>query len=335
MSAAPGRPKPARTAGEAEGSTVSAAPGRPKPARSAGEAVPIADLLATPYAGRERLWSLLIGGMTALAAAMLAWPLIVVIGQGAQALSFEFLFSVPRDAGRAGGIAPVLVSTLAIVGVSLAAALPLAFAVAVMLVEGCDPTGRLAAWMRGSLDVLAGVPSVVFGLFGLSLFCRQLGLGYSIAAGGLTLACMILPTLARALSCAMEVAAGAHRTAGAALGLSRRAVLWRVTVPVALPGIGAGIMLALTRALAETAVLLFTSGYSDRMPGSLFDSGRSMSVHIYELSTNVPGGTPNAYGAALALLLLLALLSMAVHAAMRWMHRRTTGALSGLHERTS
>src|SRR3989339_313541 len=161
--------------------------------------------------------------MTALAAAMLLWPLAVVVSNGVQALSVDFLLTAPEDAGRSGGIGPILVSTLAIVVICLAVALPLAFAVAVMLTEGCDPTGRIATLMRGSLDVLASVPSVVFGLFGLSLFCRQLGLGYSIAAGGLTLSCMILPTLACALSSALVVAGDAHRNAGAALGLSRRA----------------------------------------------------------------------------------------------------------------
>lgn len=280
----------------------------------------------------DRVGFFLLAGMTVIAAAMLAWPLMEVVGHGVQALSIEFLLSAPEDAGRRGGIAPILVSTFTIVLVSMATALPMAFAVAVLLTEGCDPAGRVASLLRGSLDVLAGVPSVVFGLFGLSFFCRQMGLGYSIAAGGLTLGCMVLPTLARALTSALE-ASGAYRTAGSALGLSRQSVLWSVTVPVALPGICAGLVLALTRALAETAVLLFTSGYSDRMPGSLLDSGRSVSVHIYELTTNVPGGKFNAYGSALALLLLLAALSFSVHAALSWMHRRMTGSATRLNER--
>ncbi|HGM5584978.1 phosphate ABC transporter permease PstA [Pseudomonas shirazensis] len=278
---------------------------------------------------KELAWTAMLYGLALGAIAMLLWPLLTVFGNGVQVLSWEFLSSSPVDAGRGGGIAPILVSTLGIVLVSLAAALPLSFGVAVMLTEGFKPGGSPATVVRCSLDILAGVPSVVFGLFGLSLFCRQLGLGYSILAGGLTLACMILPTLARSLAFSLEAAALAHRAGGAALGLSRQAVLLRVMVPVALPGICAGIVLALTRALAETAVLLFTSGYSDRMPESLLDSGRSVSVHIYDLATNVPGGTPNAYGSALALLLLLALLSFAVHALTRWMQRRMTGTTTG------
>ena len=280
---------------------------------------------------RDLAWTGLMYGLTLMAFAMLLWPLFTVFSNGFQVLSWEFLLTSPADAGRNGGIAPILVSTLAIVLVSLAAALPLAFGVAVMLTEGFNPEGWSARILRCSLDILAGIPSVVFGLFGLSFFCRQLGLGYSILAGGLTRACMILPTLARSMAFSLESAALAHRSGGAALGLSRQSVLWHVLVPVALPGICAGIVLALTRALAETAVLLFTSGYADRMPESLFDSGRSISVHIYDLSTNVPGGTPNAYGSALALLLLLALLSFGVHAITRLMQRRMTGTTSRSH----
>jgi len=280
---------------------------------------------------RDLAWTGLMYGLTLAAFAVLLWPLFTVFSNGLQVLSWEFLFTRPTDAGRSGGIAPILVSTLAIVLTSLAAALPLAFGAAVMLTEGFDPEGWAARVLRCSLDILGGIPSVVFGLFGLSFFCRQLDLGYSILAGGLTLACMILPTLARSMAFSLESAASAHRVGGTALGLSRQSVLWHVLVPVALPGICAGIVLALTRALAETAVLLFTSGYSDRMPESLLDSGRSISVHIYDLSTNVPGGNSNAYGSAVALLLLLAVLSFSVHIITRWMQRSMTGTTTRSH----
>lgn len=266
-------------------------------------------------------------------AAVLAWPLMSVVVHGIDVLAIDFLLSAPRDAGRSGGVGPILVSTSLITMISLAVALPLAFSAAVVLGEVLAPQGLAATVVRGSLDVLAGVPSVVFGLFGLSLFCRTLGLGYSIAAGGLTLACMILPTLARSFGDAFEATGRHHRVAAAALGLSRAEILWRVTVPIALPGLCAGVLLALTRALAETALLLFTSGYSDRMPGSVLDSGRSISVHIYELSTNVPGGMPSAYGSALVLLLLLAMMSYSLHLASRWMHHRLTGDRHGFNER--
>ncbi len=275
---------------------------------------------------RERGLHLAAVLLTLGVATVLVWPLWSVVSQGCSMLSLDFLLTTPANAGRAGGIAPILVSTGLIVVIALAASLPLAFCTAVLLNECLAPGHALAVVLRGSLDALAGVPSVVFGLFGLSFFCRQLGLGYSIAAGGLTLGCMILPTLARVFTSAFEALGSQYRIAGAALGISRAAVLWHLTLPVALQALCAGVVLALARALAETAVLLFTSGYADRMPTSVADSGRSVSVHIYELATNVPGGTPAAYGSALVLLLALGLLSVALHAATGCMQRRLTGA---------
>jgi phosphate transport system permease protein len=256
---------------------------------------------------------------------VLVAPLLQVLLQGWPLLSLDLLLTAPSDAGRSGGIAPVLVSTLWIVALALALALLLALAAAVSLNELLDPDGRLAGVLRASLDVLAGVPSIVFGLFGLAFFCRQLGMGYSIAAGGATLACMVLPTLTRALTSALQAVPGGPRQAGAALGLSKLTVLVCVTLPLALPGVCAGLMLALTRALAETALLLFTSGYADRMPSSVWDSGRTVSVHIYDLATNVPGGTPRAYASALVLLLMLGLLSALVHSIIHGAGQRATG----------
>lgn len=261
-------------------------------------------------------------GVVALAALAMLMPIWDIAVNGLPALSWEFLTENPSDAGRKGGIASILVSTALIVGVSLVAAVPLAFGTALLLAEYLPPESNPTAFIRGSLDILAGVPSVVFGLFGLALLCRQLGLGYSILAGGLTLACMILPTLTRTMCSAFEALGNQYRIAGSALGLSRVSVLLNVSLPLALPAITAGIVLGLTRALAETAVLLFTSGYADRMPDSLLNSGRSISLHIYELATNVPGGDKAAYGSAFVLIFLLGLLSLAMHSLSHHVQKR-------------
>jgi phosphate transport system permease protein len=273
----------------------------------------------------RRVWQCTLALALLVSVLALLAPLLQVVVDGWAVLSLEFVLQAPSDAGRAGGIAPVLVSTLWIMLLALGLSLPLALAGAVSLNELLNPDGRFATVLRASLDVLAGVPSIVFGLFGLAFFCRQLGMGYSIAAGGATLACMVLPTLTRALASALQAVSAEPRQAAAALGLSRATVLWFVTLPLALPGICAALMLALTRALAETALLLFTSGYADRMPTSVWDSGRTVSVHIYDLATNVPGGTTRAYGSALVLLLMLSVLSLFVHGAVRGAQRRAAG----------
>lgn len=279
--------------------------------------------LDTKVAGSRDLGpTLAIGAVTLLAVFSLMLPLVDIITNGASILSFDFITQSPSEAGRKGGIASILVSTSMIVSISMAAAFPLAFGTAMLLSQSTTRKSVFASAVRVSLDILAGVPSIVFGLFGIAFFCRQLGMGYSILAGGLTLSCMILPTLTRAICTAFESMGDQYNISGTALGLSRIATLWHVTLPVALPGITAGFVLALTRSLAETAVLLCTSGYADRMPESVSDSGRSISVHIYELATNVPGGQANAYGSALVLILVLAVISILAHVASNCMQRK-------------
>jgi phosphate transport system permease protein len=246
---------------------------------------------------------------------------------GAAHVTLGFLIDRPRDAGRAGGIGPIIVSTLAILGVCLAASLPLGTATAILLAEFARGAGGLARLVRASLDILAAVPSIVLGLFGNAFFSLYLGLGFSILSGGLTLACMVLPLLIRSSEEALRAVPDDYRTAAAALGLSRGATLRSILLPAAMPGFVVGLVLAIGRALAETAVLLFTSGYVDRMPESLLDSGRAMSVHIYDLAMNVPGGERHAYATALVLaMLLLAINLTTFYLADRWRLRRITVA---------
>jgi phosphate transport system permease protein len=241
------------------------------------------------------------------------WILADLLYYGLSSLSWEFLTAAPRDAGRAGGIGPLVVSTLLILAVCLAVAVPLGLGCAAWLAEVAG-RGSLGRWVRRCLDLLAAVPSIVFGLFGTVFFCQVLGLGFSILAGGLTLACMVLPILVRATEAGFRSVPPELRQGAAALGMGRFATLRHLLLPAALPGLVVGLVLGIGRALAETAALLFTSGYVTRMPSSLWDSGRALSVHIYDLTMNVPGGEANAYGTALVLLLLL----VGIHSLASW-----------------
>lgn len=247
------------------------------------------------------------------------WIVLSIVGQGLGQLSLNFLLSEPVNAGREGGIAPTLVSTLLILGVCLAIALPLGLATALLLAEFTVSDRQLGRWIRHSLDFLAGVPSIVFGLFGSVFFSKVLGLGFSILSGGLTLACMVLPLLIRATEEGLRSQPNHYRQGAAALGLSKTTTLFKILLPAALPGLMVGIVLSTGRALAETAALIFTSGYVDRFPESLLDSGRALSIHIFDLSMNVPGGDSNAAASALVLMgLLLALNSLAAFITLRW-----------------
>jgi phosphate transport system permease protein len=269
--------------------------------------------------------TIIVFGVAALVTAVFLWILIDIMWHGAGQISWVFLTTEPQNAGRRGGIGPILVSTLLILGVCMAVSVPIGVGAAVLLAEFTSE-GWFASLVRRSLDVLAGVPSIVFGLFGNAFFCKTLGLGFSILSGGLTLACMVLPILIRSTEEGFRAVPRHYRLSAAALGFSRTTTLWELLLPAAAPGLVVGLVLGMGRAIAETAALIFTSGYVDRMPESVFDSGRALSIHIFDLSMNVSGGDGNAYASALVLLVLLLLINgTAAWMAEHWLHRRITG----------
>ena len=254
---------------------------------------------------RRDPWAAILWVVSLAAISVFFWVLADIIWRGAGQISWSFIVDAPRNAGRAGGIGSIVVSTVLILLVCLATALPLAVGAALFLVEVVSPVHPVSRFVRVSLDTLAAVPSVVFGLFGNAFFCVALGLGFSILSGGLTLACMILPLLIRTTESSIRSVPQRYRYAAAALGFTKGRTMVRVILPLASPGILVGTLLGLGRAIAETVVLVFTSGYVDRMPSSLLDSGRSLSIHIFDLSMNVPGGEPASYGTAVVLVCVL------------------------------
>ncbi len=244
---------------------------------------------------------------------LMLWSLMA---QGSSVLSVDFLFEDPSQAGRAGGIAALMISTGWILAVCLLVAVPLGLGCALYLSEQVPAGTRRAQWLGGVLDMLAAVPSIVYGLFGYQFFAISLGLGFSILSGGLALALMVLPLMIRSAEQALRAVPLSYRQAGEALSISRWGWVRRILVPQAAPGIAVGIILSIGRALAETAVLLFTAGYVLRRPDSVMDSGRALSVHIYDLAMNVPGGMPRAAATGLVLVAILVILNLLVR---RWL----------------
>jgi len=272
---------------------------------------------------KNKLATLLIYLVALLVTALFICILSDIILHGISQISWEYLTESPRDAGRAGGIAPIIVSTGLIVFVAIIIAAPLGLATAVLLSEFTQQHSVFGRIVERCLDVLASVPSIVFGLFGNAFFCIYLGLGFSILSGGLTLACMVLPILIRTAVEGLRSAPDDYRFAAAALGMTRYSALVHLLLPAATPAIIAGLMLGIGRAMAETAALIFTSGYVDRMPDSVFDSGRALSIHIYDLSMNVAGGDSKAHAAALVLIVMLLIInSMAMGLAKYWQNKR-------------
>ncbi len=237
--------------------------------------------------------------------------------QSADVLSVGFLLEDPGRAGRSGGIAALLISTGWILALCLLVAVPVGLGCALYLSESLPADSRRAQWLGGVLDMLAAVPSIVYGLFGYQFFAITLGLGFSILSGALALSLMVLPLMIRSAEQAMRAVPMGYRQARDALALSRWGWVRRILLPCAAPGIAVGIILSAGRALAETAVLLFTAGYVLRRPDSLFDSGRTLSVHIYDLAMNVPGGMPRAAATAVVLVALLVALNLLVRRVLR------------------
>lgn len=233
--------------------------------------------------------------------------------KGGSGLNLHFLLDLPEKSGRSGGIRSILVSTILTLLVCLLVTMPLGIGTALLLSERTlenTPFGRVTFLiLRRSLDLLASVPSVVFGLFGNAFFCKKLGLGFSILSGGLTLACMVLPFFIRSVEVGLRSLPSEYQLARAALSISQTNFTWNVLIPLSTTHIGLGMVLAIGRALSETAALIYTSGFVDRMPESFLDSGRSLSVHIYDLAMNVPGGDANAYRSTFVLLVLVILIN--------------------------
>jgi len=242
--------------------------------------------------------------------AFFALLVVDVVARGAAQLSPAYLFGAVSDGGRAGGIGPVLVSTALVVALATLFALPLAAGGAILCAEMLRHRPGTARAARRSFEILVSAPSVAVGLIGWSFFGQTLGLGFSLFSGAATLALMLAPLMALAFLNGLEAVPQALRAQSHALGVTRWQTLVSLVIPAARPALVAGVMLAVGRALAETAVLVLTSGISTRMPEDVFDPGATLAVHVYHLAHNVPGGEPRAYAAALGLLLISALVQV-------------------------
>lgn len=247
-----------------------------------------------------------------LIAAPVVSMLVSLWQQGASVLSWEFLVDAPTRAGREGGIGTLIVSTGWILAVCLMAAVPVGLGCALFLSEYVPRGSTLERRIGYVLDLLAATPSIVFGLFGYQFLAISLGFGFSILSGGLALSFMVLPLMIRASEQSLRAVPLSWRQAAQALGLTRWGWIRRILLPRAGPGIAVGVILSVGRALAETAVLLFTAGYVMRQPDSVMDSGRALSVHIYDMAMNVPGGGPRAAATGLVLVAALVSINLAV-----------------------
>lgn len=276
----------------------------------------------------KRQWIQRLGfALLTLAALVVVAPILLVIGsvvvQGVGAISWEFLTTMPRNGMKEGGILPAIAGTLVLTLGTALAAIPVGVGGAIYLAEYARDTWLTRA-IRLAIINLAGIPSVVYGLFGLGLFVLFLQLGTSIVAGSLTLAIMTLPVIISAAEEALRAVPVEFRTVSASLGGTRWQGIRHIVLPQALPGIITGVILGLLRAAGETAPIMFTVAafYLPRVPTALSDETMALPYHLYVISTQVPGMPLSVqYGTALVLLMVILSLNL-VATLMRGYFRR-------------
>ena len=261
-----------------------------------------------------------------LATVLIVTPVVLVVGvivaHGASILSWEFLTAMPRMGMRAGGIFPAIVGTTYLVAGTLLFSLPVGIFAAIYLSE-YSKRNWLTRLVEIAIVNLAGVPSVVYGLFGLGLFVMFLKFGASILAGSLTLGIMSLPVIITAAKEALQSVPASFREVSYSLGATRWQTIRHAVLPNALPGILTGAILSISRAAGETAPILFTVAafYLPRLPKSVFDQAMALPYHLYVLSTQVPNVKIELqYGTALVLVGLIVvtnLVSMVIRSYFR------------------
>ncbi len=247
-----------------------------------------------------------------LTLAVLALIIGLIMFRGLPSLSWDFLTGSPENLGRDGGILPTIVGTVVLGAVSLLIATPLGVGSAIYLTEYTHETAFTRA-IRFGTESLAGVPSIIFGLFGFIFFVTYLQMGWSILAGGLTLALMVLPTIIRTTEEAIRTVPEGYRNVSYSLGATRWQMVTTVVLPSALPGILTGVILAFGRAVSETAAVIFTAGTALNLPSSAFSPVRTMAVHFYILA--VEGiSLEKAYATGAVLIITVLLINVAASA---------------------
>jgi phosphate transport system permease protein len=262
----------------------------------------------------QALAVLILGTATLLTVAVLLFVIAFVLIKGLPGVTWDFLSSAPKEMGKEGGILPTLVGTILLPLLAIGIAMPLGVGTAIYLTEYTRET-RMTRALRFGTDCLAGIPSIIFGLFGFIFFVVMLKMGWCLLSGALTLSIMVLPTIIRTSEEAIRSVPNAYREVSFSLGATRWETVMKVILPNALPGIMTGMILGVGRSIGETAAVIFTAGSSLRMPLTVFDSVRTMSVHFYILARE---GISNekAYATAAVLIISVLLINLVAYTMM-------------------
>jgi phosphate transport system permease protein len=261
-----------------------------------------------------------------LVVAILLGILGFIIYNGIGVISWEFLTSAPTEGMTAGGIFPAIVGTLCLVVGSMAFAVPLGVMSAIYMNEYAG-NSWVVKFIRVMTNNLGGIPSIVFGLFGMALFVNTLNFGDSILAGSLTLGLLILPLIIRTTEEALKAIPNSYRTGSLALGASKLQTIYRVVFPMAFPNILTGLILSIGRVSGETAPILFTVAayFLPKLPTGIFDQVMALPYHLYVIvtsGTDIESSRPIAYGTALVLIAIVLILNMLATALRRYFGKK-------------
>ena len=217
----------------------------------------------------------------------LFWIIWYILSNGLKHVDWNFVTDNYTRTGEEQGIFPMIISTVYMVIASIAVAAPLGIMTAIYLTEYAKVGSKLVKVIRFCTESLAGIPSIIFGLFGMTFFVAILGLGFSILSGALTLSILILPVIIRTTEEALMSVPQTYREGSFGLGASKIYTVWRLILPSAMPGILTSVILSIGRVIGESAPVFLTAGMVARVPESLLDSGRTLTVHLYKLTTEL------------------------------------------------
>lgn len=276
---------------------------------------------------RAAFWVFRILGLVVVA--ILFWILGFIVWNGAGVISWKFLTTAPSEGMTGGGIFPAIVGTFCLIGGSMLVAFPLGVMSAIYTTEYAG-NGRIVRFIRVMTNNLGGIPSIIFGLFGMALFVNTLGWGDSILAGSFTLGLLVLPLVIRTTEEALKAIPDSFRTGSLALGATKLQTIRRVVLPMAFPNIVTGLILSIGRVSGETAPILFTAAayFLPKLPTSVFDQVMALPYHLYVISTSgtdLEATRPMAYGTALVLIAIVLIMNLLASLLRKYFGRNAGG----------
>jgi phosphate transport system permease protein len=273
---------------------------------------------------KQKIATIIIWGAGAITALILLVIIGYILIRGIPFINWNFLITPPQGGlSGEGGISTAIVATIYLITITIALLIIPGVGAAIWLTEYARDNW-LTNSIRYAINTLAGVPSIVFGLFGFALFVTALHFNFSILSGALTLVCLLLPTLISTTEEAIRAVPNYQREAGLALGATKWQTIAHVILPAAFPGIVTGIILCIGRAVGETACLYVTMGGSSAMPGSLLSGGRTLALHVFYLATDT-----NAFDKAMATAAILIILIIVINTLTNWLSQRFHARLVG------